>query len=203
MKLRISVGIIILGLSAAAFADNFYVSPGVAYYHFSEKRDLQNTAMANLTAGYIVSDQVSLEAFYGQAATEETPSALDKDTRFYLYSGNGVYHFSSDANAIIHPYALGGLSITNQLDDSDGAGNTTLLGINAGLGLEYVVNPNISLFTDVRDIYTLSGGKNDWMLSAGLKFSFGGSTEKEVPAPVKTDGTSGFYQLQDQSQING
>ncbi|MES2204696.1 MAG: outer membrane beta-barrel protein [Pseudomonadota bacterium] len=214
MKLRTSIVMLLLSLSASAFADNqantpykpgeFYVAPGIAYYHFSDKRDLQNTAMANLSAGLAISDQFSLEAFYGQAATNETPSNLDKDTRFYIYSGEGVYHFNPDADAIIHPYMLGGLSITNQVDNNDSAGNTTLLGMSAGLGIEYFVNPNISLFTDARDIYTLSGGKNDWMLNAGIKFLFGGNqkdNEKTPQQPIETGGASGFYQLQDRSNV--
>ncbi len=217
MNLKLSLGIILVSLSVTVFADTesntvykpseFYFSPGVAYYHFSEKRDLQNTAMANFSAGFVVSDQFSLEAFYGQAATNETPSSLDESTRFYIYSGEGVYHFNADADAdaIIHPYMLGGLSITNQVDNNDSAGNTTLLGINAGLGIEYFVNANISLLTDVRDIYTLSGGKNDWMLNAGIKFLFGGNdnsqktSEKTPEQLTETSGATGFYQLQDQS----
>ena len=212
MKLKLNIGIILLGLSASVFAETeasniykpgeFYFSPGVAYYHFSEKRDLQNTAMANLSAGIVVSDQFSLEAFYGQAAANETPSSLDESTRFYMYSGEGVYHFNPSADAIIHPYMLAGLSVTNQNDSNASSGNTTLLGVNAGVGFEYFVNPNISLFTDLRDIYTLSGGKDDWMLNAGIKFLFGGNdntentSENASDKPIETSGTVGFYELQ-------
>ena len=217
MNFKISV--VMLLLSASAFAADeantmykpgeFYVAPGVAYYHFSDKRDLQNTAMANLSAGLVISDQFSLEAFYGQAATNETPSSLDESTRFYIYSGEGVYHFNPSADAIIHPYMLAGLSVTNQNDNNASSGNTTLLGVNAGVGLEYFVNSNISLFTDVRDIYTLSGGKDDWMLNAGIKFLFGGNDKVETASenvadkPIETSGTTGFYQLQDQSREEG
>ncbi len=213
MYLKRSAGFLLLSLSAAAFADNvykpgeFYVAPGVAYYHFSEKRDLQNAAMANLSAGFVVSDQFSLEAFYGQAATEETPVSTEDGTRFHTYWADGVYHFKPSSEATVHPYVLAGLGITNQNDDNASSGNTTLLGVNAGAGIEYFVNSNISLFTDVRDIYTLSGGKNDWMLNAGIKFLFGGSANtKTAPAlvtPVKTDGTVGFYELQENSRTEG
>lgn len=219
MKLTLNSCIILLSLSATAFADTssnthynpgeFYFSPGVAYYHFSEKRDLQNTAMANLSAGFVVSNQFSLETFYGQAATDETPASLDKNTRFYLYSGEGVYHFTSAADEVIHPYMLAGLSVTNQNDNNASSGNTTLLGVNAGVGVEYFVNSSISLFSDVRDIYTLSGGKNDYMLNAGIKFLFDGNSDTEkmsensTDKPIETSGSDGFYQLQDQSHVEG
>ncbi len=176
----------------------FYFSPGVAYYNFSDKRALQNSAMADISAGFIVSNQFSLEAFYGQASTEELPSNSDQHARFYMYSTNGVYHFNQDAQAIIHPYALAGLSITNQADNNTVSGNTTLLGINAGIGVEYFVNPSISLVADARDVYTLSGGQNDWMISGGIKFLFGGNTISETSVePATTDGPTGFYQLQE------
>lgn len=217
MNLKVSLSIIFLSVSVSAFSgaeafyplNEFYFSPGVAYYHFSEKRDLQNTAMANLSAGFVLSDQFSLEAFYGQAATNETPSSLDETSRFYIYSGEGVYHFNPEADAIIHPYVLAGLSITNQNDTAASSGNTTLLGVNAGVGVEYFVNSNISLFTDVREIYTLSGGKEDWMLNAGIKFLFGGNdavekkSENAADKPIETGGTEGFYQLQEQTHAEG
>jgi len=213
MYLKGCVGFLLLSLSSTIFAEansvykpgEFYIAPGVAYYHFSEKRDLQNAAMANLTAGLVVSDQLSLEVFYGQAATDDTATSADKGTHFYTYSADGVYHFKPSADAVIHPYALAGIVITNQEDNDAASGNTTLLGVNAGVGLEYFVNPNISLFSDVRDIYTLSGGKNDLMLNAGIKFLFGGNPSVEAvneePAnPIETAGTAGFYQLQEPSK---
>ncbi|MBP9726442.1 MAG: outer membrane beta-barrel protein [Gammaproteobacteria bacterium] len=211
MYLKRSVGFLLLSVNSAVFADNvykpgeYYVAPGVAYYHFSEKREIQNAAMANVSAGLVVSDQFSLEAFYGQAATEETPVSTEDATRFHTYWADGVYHFNPSTEAAVHPYVLAGLGITNQNDDNASSGNTTLLGVNAGAGVEYFVNSNISLFTDVRDIYTLSGGKNDWMLNAGIKFLFGAKSNTElVPAPltpVQTDGAVGFYELQENDQL--
>ncbi len=213
MYLKRSVGFFLLCLNSAVFPDNvykpgeYYVAPGVAYYHFSEKRDIQNAAMANVSAGLVVSDQFSLEAFYGQAATEETPVSTENGARFHTYWADGVYHFNPGSEAAVHPYVLAGLGITNQNDDNASSGNTTLLGVNAGAGIEYFVNSSISLFTDVRDIYTLSGGKNDWMLNAGIKFLFGeNGNAKSTPAPVtpvKTDGAVGFYELQDSSREEG
>jgi hypothetical protein len=203
MKFKYGIGVLLLSISSAVLAEDmykpgeFYVSPGVAYYHFSEKRDLQNTAMANISAGMVVSDRFSLEAFYGQAAAEESPSALNQNTRFYAYAVEGVYHSQPGVEALIHPYVLAGLNVTNQEDNSTSSGNTTLLGVNAGVGIEYFVNSTISLFTDVRDLYTLSGGKDDWMVNAGIKFVFGGSQPDVASSPVKTDGATGFYQLQE------
>lgn len=204
MRFNYCIGFLLLSVSSVVFADNmykqgeFYVAPGVAYYHFSEKRDLQNTAMANISAGIVVLNQFSLEAFYGQAATDELPSDLNQSTRFYAYATEGVYHFQPSADAVIHPYMLAGLSVTNQVESTTSSGNTTLLGVNAGVGIEYFVNPNISLFADVRDLYTLSGGKNDCMLNGGIKFLLGGNKPQVAPPPPeKTDGSTGFYELQE------
>lgn len=208
MKFVYHIGFLCLSMSTGVFADTgvdqpnqWYVAPGVAYYHFSEKRDLQNTAMADASIGLVVSDQLSLEAFYGQAATEESSSRSEKSTRFYMYAAEGVYHFQPDAEAVIHPYLLAGISITTQDDNSTTAGNTTLMGINVGAGIEYFVNPDISLFADTRELYTFSGGKNDWIVNGGIKFFFGGSAHDSASvastSSVKTDGPTGFYQLQE------
>lgn len=174
--------------------DQYYIAPGVSYDHFSDKRDLKNAAMASLTAGIVLSDQLSMEAFYGQAAT--TQHSGDEASRFYMYSASIIYHMQNASSDIYHPYVIMGMAITNQKDD-ESIGNTTLLGTTAGIGAEYFVNPSISIFTDVRNVYTFSGGKNDVIVNAGLKFLFDLPQEKEILLePVKTDGAAGFYQLQ-------
>lgn len=204
MYLKRKLGFLLLSLSSSAFAGGvyqpgeFYFAPGVAYYHFSEKRDLQNAAMANITAGIVLSSQFSLEAFYGQAATDSSPASDNDGTRFYSYGLNGVYHFKADDEAGFHPYILAGLNISNQDDDTASSeGNSTLLGVTAGAGIEYFVNPNISLFSDARNIYTLSGGKDDVMLNVGIKFLFDAKTPEEPVKPVETGGSTGFYELQE------
>lgn len=177
---------------------DYYFSPGVAYYHFSEKRDLQNAAMANLTAGFFVSDQFSLEAFYGQASTEFSETASAENARFYDYSLGGVYHFETHSNLIFHPYFSTGFDVMNQNDNQANVGNETLMGVHAGLGAHYFVNPHIAFFTELRNIYTLSGGKNDVMLNGGIQFLFDANvTEEASLPPAVTDGPSGFYQLQE------
>lgn len=212
---KISLLIISSFLTLPVFADSayqpgdYYIAPGVAYYHFSDKRDLQNAAMADLTAGYVVNQHFSLEALYGQVVTEPTPNTDQPDTRFYAYWVDGVYHFQPNAEKqnSFYPYLLGGIGITNQNNDAMNSGNTILASVNAGAGLEYFINPKISFFTDVRDVYTMSGGKNDWMLNAGIKFVFDG--EKTAPATVsapeatETTSTSGFYELQETTQHEG
>lgn len=212
MYLKKISAFLLLSLSACAFAEEqtgykpgqYYFAPGIAYYHFSEKRDLQNTALADLSVGLAITEQLSLEALYGQASTESTPTQQNNNSvRFYTYWMDGVYHFQSAEQTNFHPYVLAGLGITNQDNaTSSSSGNSSLVGVNAGAGVEYFVSPSISVYTDVRDIYTLSGGKDDWMLNAGVKFLFGDSAKaaENTEKPIETSGATGFYQLQDSSQ---
>jgi len=193
----------VLVVSVNVYADSlnfyhpnqYYIAPGVSYDYFSDKRDLKDAAMASLTAGIVLSDQLSMEAFYGQTAT--TQQSGDVASRFYMYSASIIYHMQNTSSDTYHPYVIMGMAVTNQEDDNS-VGNTTLLGATAGIGTEYFVNSSISIFTDFRNIYTFSGGKNDAIVNAGLKFLFDVPQEKEISLEAaKTDGTSGFYQLQE------
>ncbi|MCD8542062.1 MAG: porin family protein [Gammaproteobacteria bacterium] len=178
-------------------ADQYYIAPGIAYDHFSDKRGLKNGAMANLSAGIVLSDELSIDAFYGQAAS--TQQSGDATTRFYMYSASIIYHMQNTPSDRYHPYIMLGMAVTNQ-EDHESVGNTTLLGTTAGIGAEYFVNSSIRIFTDIRNLYTFSGGKNDVIVNAGLKFLFDVPHEKEISLePIKTDGVSGFYQLQERA----
>ena len=201
-------GLTLPGLTVAASDDQpgqYYIAPGVAYYHFSDARDLRNAAMTDVAAGYAVTPVFSVEAMYGQVATQSTPSADEASVRFHAYWLEGIYHLPSPCHACAHPYVLGGIGITNQDNiETNTSGNTTWTGVNAGAGVEYFIDPRIGFFTDVRDIYTLSGGKNDWMLNVGVKFLLGEvahaqqAMEGDTALAVKKE-TEGFYELQESS----
>ena len=177
----------------------YYFAPSAGYYHFSDKRHLDSSAIAGLTLGYVLKDSLSIEAYAGKAAADSSDTGDGQN--FYAYWLDGVYHFKSNQDSF-RPYVLAGIGLTNQ-DDDQVSGNTTLLSINAGGGIEYFISSNISFFTDARDIYTPSGGKNDLMANFGMKFMFEASTSTPIQAsnfePAKTKGTKGFYEFQENS----
>lgn len=150
-------------------------SIGDAYYHFAAKRKIEYTWLPNLAVGYNFDRHLGIEASIGQVNTNTTKAnATPKQgVHGYLYMIDGLYHFNPYQN--LEPYVAAGigvLSIRPNGVDSEKQGN-----INAGLGLQYFVASSIAFRAEARDVYTLTGGKNDYMLNLGMSFLFG-------PGPV-------------------
>lgn len=169
--------LVFLSMSTMAEAAQYFVGIGVAQNDYADQRHLDNDTMLNGVLGYQFSDQAAVELLYGNTDT------------FYSYTGDMIYYMHHSAEGF-RPYVLGGLGVTSQ--EEAGVGNTTLLAVNAGLGLEYLFSSHIRFFTDVRDIYSPSGGKNDGMLNIGILFSF----DRPAPLSVVPQADQGFYQLE-------
>lgn len=178
---------------------SYYFAPSVGYYNYSDKRNLDSSSIPGLTLGYAQNEKLSFDLYLGRASADSSDTGSGQS--FYAYWLDGVYHFNNNLDNF-RPYALAGIGVTNQ-DDDQVSGNSTLLSINAGAGLEYFVNSNISFFSDLRDIYSPSGGKNDWMANFGIKFMFEASkppiaaSDTAAVQPAETRGTTGFYELQE------
>jgi hypothetical protein len=170
--------------SVSALADSFVpqysLGVGVAEYNYAAKRHLDDTAMLNGILAYRFSDKMGIEFLFGNADS------------FDIYAGDLVYYVGT-SDATLRPYVLGGLGVTSQQEDE--AGNTTLLGLNGGAGIQYVFSHNISFFSDLRDIYSPSGGKNDWMWNTGITFSFDCPVSSSSEDDLVTH-DEGSYELQ-------
>lgn len=181
---------------------SYYFAPSIGYYNYSDKRNLDSSSITGLTFGYAQTEDMSLEVYMGRASTDSSDTGGGQN--FYAFWLDGVYHFSNNLSSF-RPYVLAGIGVTNQ-DDDQVSGNSTLLSINGGAGLEYFVNSNISFFGDLREIYSPAGGKNDWMANFGIKFLFEASksdstyiSDENNVSSRATSGTQGFYELQDSS----
>ena len=92
----------------------------------------------------------------------------------FIYTIDGVYRFKPCGR--LAPYALGGigaLSISPNGNESSTQGN-----INAGIGSQYFIDPSIAFRAEIKDLYTMTGGKNDVMINFGVTFLFGGTTQE-------------------------
>lgn len=187
------LSIAVLGsFTAKAMAEHregaFSISPGVGAYMFDSKRSIQNPALFNLGLGYDFTNSWSVEALVGMinSNTKGTPS---RKTTGELYTLDGVYHFNADHP--FEPYVLAGIGMLN-LDPNGNVSSANPHGddannqanINGGLGLEYFVHPNIALRGDIRDIYTMSGGKNDYLANFGVSILLGGQSQTAAPVPM-------------------
>jgi hypothetical protein len=200
MKKIITLAVLMLPVlvSARYEVGQYGIAADAGYYDYSSKRHLDSGAIMGATFSYVMAPNFSGELSYDGANPESTE--YNENQKFYSFMGNGVYHFSKP-DSDFASYAIAGLGVTDQQDGNDD-GNTKLLNINAGAGVEYFFSNSVSLFVQAVDLYTLSGGKNDWMAQGGIKCLLGPkkkvvTTPPQSRAEVTTQGTKGYYELQE------
>ena len=178
MKKSISLlGCLIL-LSNAAFAGNIpgavTVTLADAYYHFDEKRHMDNSAMPNLAVAYNFTPQWAFEVMGGVLNSDLKPSHGDHGVHGSLYMVDAIYRFTPYGH--LEPYltaGIGFLTLVPNGDDTEHAG-----AVNAGIGTQLFFGPTVAMRAEVRDIYDTTGDtRNDYMINFGVSFLFGGKTE--------------------------
>ena len=196
--------ICILALSLPLVTHAYYeegkrgMAASVGYFNFSSERHLDDDALVGGTFLAVLAPNITGEIFFGGSSPDST--RYDESQKFYSYAADVAYHFTKpDSDAVT--YVLGGLGVTDQQDTNDN-GNNTLMNVNAGIGAEYFFGPSLSLYTQAVDYYTLSDGKNDWSLQAGIKCMLGpwhhkNQSQPNTRPPVTTGGTTGYYELQE------
>jgi len=161
--------------SSVSFADNhagattFQIGDG--YYFFAQKRHVKNTALPNIAISYDLDQRWAMEAGAGVFNTNQTGTAAQQGVHGWVYTIDGIYRFNPRGR--LAPYVLAGPSIISLKP----AGNNPVdqAAINAGIGTQYFIDKQIAFFAEAKDLYTLSGGKNDALLNFGMSFLFGGN----------------------------
>lgn len=143
-----------------------------AYYHFDDKRDLDNAALPNLALAYNVSQHWAIEAAVGVMTSRQSEEMGGKEVSGSLYAIDGIYRFMPCGH--FEPYLVGGIGMLT-LDpngtDTDHPGN-----VNVGLGAQLFWGPTIALRAEAKDIYQTTGkSRNDYLLNFGVSFLFGGN----------------------------
>lgn len=166
--------IFVLTMNSFVFANNrpgvFTISLGNGYYHFDTKRKLENTYSQNIAFDYNFNRAVSIEGLIGLLNTDTTRENINPNVgaHGYLYTIDGLYHFRP--YQFVEPYVLGGIGAVGLKPngiDSKYQGN-----LNAGIGSQFFIDRSIALKLEARDVYTMIGGKNDYLINAGISFLF-------------------------------
>lgn len=174
---QLSILIFLLSILATGycFASN---RPGAAtltlaeaYYHFSSKRpSLDNaTGMPNVALAYNFNDHWAAEAGIGVINTNQT-TGTHAGVHGFLYNLDALYRF--DPRQHFEPYVLAGIGMMG-LKPADNQ-PTHQGNVNIGAGTEFFIDKSIALRGELRDIYTMVGGKNEWMVNFGVSFLIGG-----------------------------
>lgn len=159
------------------------ITPGVGYYYFDDKRNLDDTGLGNIGLAYDFTNKWAIEAVYAALNTNQaniTPGT-PKHVHGNLYLVDGLYRFYQ--YKLFEPYVSGGIGAM-YLSRSGNDANT-LPNVNAAIGAQVFFDRAIALRGEVRDLYTLSGGKNDVMINFGVSILFGGESPQQTVTAYK------------------
>ena len=139
---------------------------GGGYLFFSQKRDLHNTAIPAMAAlAYNFTEKWALEL----AANLINADSGDPDKHHvhgFAYIGDAIYRVPSFHS--IDPYLMGGFNVMSLKPISSQPVNQG--GMNIGIGAQFLKSNHIALSVEAHDLYTFSGGKNDFLVNGGVNF---------------------------------
>lgn len=160
-------------LSSFAFAANregaMSFTLGDGYYYFASKRHLDNTNVGYGALGYDLTERYGVEGLLGFFNTQSR-NTIDNGSQVNgtLFALDVIYRFTPYGN--LAPYVLAGPGATSMNPNGNDA--HTEGNINAGIGAQYFIDKMIAFRVDVRDFYTIVGGKNDYFINGGVSFLF-------------------------------
>ncbi|WP_339669776.1 OmpA family protein [Dasania marina] len=164
---------------------SWQVKPGLKALHFDNKRQLEEDS---------VGGSLGLEYQYGRWGTElqvwgndgETESA-GNDVDIYGAYINQYLYFNQGSK--IQPYFSMGIGHADFESDVFDDQETQA---NIGVGVNYAINKQFSLWADVRGIHVFDDSTNDTALGMGVSYRFGASkaTPAMIVAPKPVDSDS-------------
>lgn len=146
-------------------------SVGGGYYWFASKREIQNNGLGFLALGFNATDLWGIEATLVGFKTrfkDNVDFDHDKHIHATLFMLDGIYRFGDFCR--FEPYVFAGagiLGLDHNRFDANNEGN-----INAGIGAQYYIADTLAFRADIRDVYTITGGKNDAMVDVGMTINF-------------------------------
>ncbi len=163
--------------AASAFTVNrnhaWVIVPSISSYYYASKRHVDDQMMPGVSLGYGLTHSISAELYFGRIITNQS-RANKQDVRGALYTLDGFYYFRPTSQ--FQPYLLAGVGVMHlsptNVNDTDTQAN-----INGGAGVTYFFSQQIALRADVRDIYTIVGGKHDFSANLGVQIMLGGKND--------------------------
>lgn len=154
------------------------------YIFFAQKRHLENTTTPTIELGYEFNDKWGMKGGATVINTNTTGNNPNTGVHGFIYTLDGVYKFAQ--YEYFEPYALAGIGVTSVNPSTNTSDPNNQANVNAGIGTQFFIDPSIALNAEAKDLYVMSGGKNDVMLTAGITFYFGG--ENPQPAALYKGG---------------
>lgn len=134
------------------------------------KRNMNNAGVGLLMLGYNFTERWAIEGLIGAFNTDfKNNNPSSKTVNGTPFAIDGIYRFDT-YRYTVQPYVLAGIGVIGlnpNKSDANNEGN-----INAGVGAQIFVHKAVAFRVEARDFYTWVGGKNDFMVDAGLSFFF-------------------------------
>ena len=164
---------------------------GVAYYHFSSRRHLDDSAVPNFALSYNLTDKLAVEGGIGVINTNPTSSNSNgnRGVHGFLYTIDGIYRFKSRGRFQSYVIAgIGELGLSPIYNLPEHQGN-----VNGGIGTQLFFGDSVALRAELRDIYSVTGsGVNDLMANFGVSILFDGYKPALLEKPVSYKGEGSF-----------
>ncbi|MDE8601358.1 OmpA family protein [Marinomonas sp. RSW2] len=174
-KRALFVGLIAASSVAQATPEEgFTIAPSIGYYNMDNHRGVDNTTALSLGLGYQFGNPWAVEFVYLNADSEASVGGSDVDADQYRL--DALYHLAEQGNWT--PYLAAGVGTT---DFSPGENNAL---INAGGGVKYALNQDLSLRADFRLINDVEDHELDNLTMVGLHYVFGA---KSAPAEAEEE----------------
>ena len=172
---------------------SFSLTPYAGGYFFEGNEDWEDGATAGLRAGYHVTKNIGIEAFFSYIRTDH--DAIDINDAYDM-GIEGLYHFMPDEKLV--PFlalGFGGLHFGNTDFDED----LNTLAADYGAGLKYFITDDVALRADVRHVLSYDNDidkrwHNNLLVALGVNVAFGGKKEiaevqpeEPPPPPPLTD----------------
>lgn len=140
---------------------------GAGYDNFASKREIKNTTIPFVQAGYNLTDRWGIEGLLGFFNSHFKKSVQDnRQINGTLVAVDGIYRLLPYHS--FEPYLLAGvgaIGLNPNQNEAHNEGN-----INAGIGGEFFIEKSIAFRLEARDFYTMVGAKNDLFFDGGLTF---------------------------------
>jgi len=167
----VGLSLISILFSTVNYAGNhegaFKLTVGAGYDYLASKRNMNNAGGPMLILGYDFTNRWGFEAMLATFNTRFKGNVQDnRGINGTLFALDGVYHFCPLFKCVVEPFVLAGAGVVGLNPNKNSANNEG--NINAGVGVEVFVHRSVALRAEVRDFYTLVGGKNDIYLDAGI-----------------------------------
>ncbi|WP_394182810.1 porin family protein [Marinomonas posidonica] len=156
-------------LTTMAYAEpsksGFTLTPSLGFYNTDNDRDAGNDHYYALGLGYQFNSPLAIEATYLHSDARKRGRDHDLDQ----YRVDGLYSLPKFTQVDLTPYLAAGVGLT----DVDGTDSSTNLFINAGGGVKYALNQDVSLRADFRLVKDIEDNYLDNVASIGVQYAFG------------------------------